>query len=88
MHLRGIGTAQFRATVAVLWFFEMIARLVSYALSGYYTASTLLLAVLMLPLVWAGTHLGERIGNRISQETFSKVLAVMLLLSGISVLLK
>jgi uncharacterized membrane protein YfcA len=42
----------------------------------------------MLPLVWAGTHLGERIGNRISQDTFSKVLAVMLLLSGISVLLK
>ena len=42
----------------------------------------------MLPLVWAGTLLGERIGNRISQETFSKVLAVMLLLSGISVLLK
>jgi uncharacterized membrane protein YfcA len=88
MHMRGIGTAQFRATVAVLWFFEMIARLAGYALSGYYTASTLLFAALVLPLVWAGTHLGERIGNRISQETFSKVLAVMLLLSGISVLLK
>jgi hypothetical protein len=88
MHMRGIGTAQFRATVAVLWFFEMIARLAGYALSGYYTASTLVFAALVLPLVWAGTHLGERIGNRISQETFSKVLAVMLLLSGISVLLK
>ena len=88
MHMRGIGTAQFRATVAVLWFFEMIARLAGYALSGYYTLSTLLFAALVLPLVWAGTHLGERIGNRISQETFSKVLAVMLLLSGISVLLK
>lgn len=88
MHMRGIGTAQFRATVAVLWFFEMIARLAGYALSGYYTFSTLLFAALMLPLVWAGTHLGERIGNRISQETFSKVLAVMLLASGISVLLK
>jgi uncharacterized membrane protein YfcA len=88
MHMRGIGTAQFRATVAVLWFFEMIARLAGYALSGYYTLSTLLFAALVLPLVWAGTLLGERIGNRISQETFSKVLAVMLLLSGISVLLK
>jgi uncharacterized membrane protein YfcA len=88
MHMRGIGTAQFRATVAVLWFFEMIARLAGYALSGYYTASTLVFAALVLPLVWAGTHLGERIGNRISQEAFSKVLAVMLLLSGISVLLK
>lgn len=88
MHMRGIGTAQFRATVAVLWFFEMIARLAGYAVSGYYTLSTLLFAALMLPLVWAGTHVGERIGNRISQETFSKVLAVMLLLCGVSVLLK
>ena len=88
LHMRGIGAARFRATVAVLWFFEMVARLASYALSGYYTPSTLLFAALMLPVVWAGTHLGERIGNRISQEAFSKVLAVMLLLSGISVLLK
>lgn len=88
MHLRGIGTAQFRATVVVLWFFEMIARLAGYALSGYYTVSTLIFAALMLPFVWAGTHVGERISNRISQATFSKVLAVMLLACGISVLLK
>jgi uncharacterized protein len=72
----------------VLWFFEMIARLAGYALSGYYTVSTLLLAALVLPVVWAGTYLGEHIGNRISQKTFSRVLAVMLLLSGVSVLLK
>lgn len=88
MHMRGIGTAQFRATVATLWFFEMIARLAGYALSGYYTPSTLVFAALMLPLMWAGTHVGERIGNRISQKTFSKVLAVMLLASGISMLAK
>ncbi|MGQ0523128.1 MAG: sulfite exporter TauE/SafE family protein [Betaproteobacteria bacterium] len=88
MHLRGIGTAQFRATVAVLWFFEMIARLAGYALSGYYTVSTLAFAVMMLPFVWAGTLVGERIGNRISQETFSKLLALMLLAAGTSVLLK
>lgn len=88
MHLRGIGKIQFRATAAVLWFFEMIARLAGYALSGYYTLSTLLLVALLLPVLWAGTYVGEHISNRISQETFSKVLAVMLLLSGVSVLLK
>lgn len=88
LHMRGIGKVQFRATVAVLWFFEMIARIASYALSGYYTSSTLLLAALMLPMVWAGTRLGEHIDARVSQQAFSKVLAVMLLLSGISVLLK
>lgn len=88
MHLRGIGKTQFRATVATLWFFEMIARLAGYTLSGFYTLSTLLLAAIMLPVMWAGTYVGEHISNRISQDTFSKVLAVVLLLSGISVLVK
>jgi uncharacterized membrane protein YfcA len=88
MHLRGVGTARFRATVAVLWFFEMIARLAGYALSGYYTVSTLLFAAMMVPFVWAGTRLGERIGNRISPTTFARLLALMLLASGISVLAK
>lgn len=88
MHLRGIGRVQFRATVAVLWFFEMIARIGGYALSGFYTLQTLMLVLLLLPLMWAGTRAGEAIGNRISQETFSKVLAVMLLAAGTSVLLK
>ena len=88
MHLRGIGKIQFRATVATLWFFEMVARLAGYALSGFYPLSTLLLGALMLPVMWAGTYVGEHVGNRISQDTFSKVLAIMLLLSGISVLVK
>lgn len=88
MHARGIGKMQFRATVAVLWFIEMIARISGYTLAGYYTASTLLLVAVLLPMVWAGTWVGEHISNRISQETFSRILAVMLLLSGISLLLK
>lgn len=88
MHARGIGKIQFRATVAVLWFIEMIARISGYTLAGYYTASTLLLVAVLLPMVWAGTWIGEHISNRISQETFSRILAVMLLLSGVSLLLK
>ncbi|MCW5604975.1 MAG: sulfite exporter TauE/SafE family protein [Burkholderiales bacterium] len=88
MHARGVGKAQFRATVAVLWFIEMIARIAGYSLAGYYTAGTLLLVAMLLPMVWAGTWVGERISNRISQEAFSRIIAVLLLLSGISLLLK
>jgi uncharacterized membrane protein YfcA len=88
VHARGIGKVEFRATVAALWFVEMIARITGYTVAGYYTPSVLLLVALMLPLVWAGTWVGERIGNRISQESFSRVLAVLLLLSGVSLLLK
>jgi len=85
---RGVGRAAFRATVAMLWFIEMIARVAGYGLAGYYTAEILLLAALVLPMVWAGTRVGEHIGDRVSAAVFTRLLAAMLLLSGASLLLK
>lgn len=88
LHLRGVGRQPFRATVAVVWLVEMIARMAGYGAAGYYTAGTLLLCLLLLPMMLAGTWVGERIGNRISQATFSKVLAAMLALTGVMLILK
>jgi uncharacterized membrane protein YfcA len=88
MHGRGVGKAEFRATLAVLWFVEMIARIAGYTVAGFYTQGTLALVAVMLPFMLLGTWVGERINNWISQETFTKVLAAMLLLSGASLLLK
>jgi uncharacterized membrane protein YfcA len=36
----------------------------------------------------AATWLGERLGNRVSPETFQRILAVLLMASGISLLVK
>jgi hypothetical protein len=88
MHMRGIGKIAFRATAAMLWFFEMAARVSGYALAGYYTTGVLLLIALLLPVMWFGTWCGERIHSRISQETFSKLLAVLLIASGVTLVLK
>lgn len=88
VNARGVSRAGFRATVAALWFFEMIARISGYAWAGFYDGGTLLLFAVLLPLVWAGTVVGERLGNRVGSETFARVLAVMLLASGISLLAK
>ena len=88
MHARGVGRMEFRATIAMLWFFEMIARIGGYALAGFYTREVLVLVAALLPVMWAGTWVGERLGNRVSQEAFSRILAVMLMLSGVSLLLK
>jgi uncharacterized protein len=88
LHMRGVGRAAFRATVAALWLFEMIARIIGYGTAGYYTAETLALCALLLPVMAAGTWAGERLANRISQEAFSKVLAVLLMLAGINLLAK
>lgn len=88
MHLRGIGKVQFRATAAMLWFFEMTARVFGYTVAGYYSLGALELVALMLPVMWLGTWCGEHIHSRISQETFSKVLALLLMASGITLLLR
>ena len=88
MHARGVSQMPFRATVAVLWFIEMIARIGGYAWAGYYTTDTLLLVALMLPMMAAGSWLGERIGDRISQKTFSRVLAILLLAAGVTMLVR
>ena len=88
VHARGLGRMEFRATLAMLWFLEMIARIGGYAISGFYTREVLLLVAALLPITWAGTWIGERLGNRVSQEAFSRILAAVLLLSGISLLFK
>jgi uncharacterized protein len=88
LHARGLDKLQFRATVATLWLMEMVARLGGYSAAGFYRRDVLVLAVIMLPFIVAGSWVGERLGNRIRQETFSKVLAVMLMLAGINLLVR
>lgn len=86
VHARGLTRMPFRATVAMLWLIEMIARLAGYTAVGFYNTGILVLVVAMVPFVVAGTWAGERVGNRVNPQTFSKILAVMLLLSGINLL--
>jgi uncharacterized membrane protein YfcA len=88
LHMRRVGRAPFRATVAALWLAEMIARVLGYGAAGYYSMDTLLLCALLLPLMGAGTWVGEHLGNRISQESFSKLMALLLLIAGASLLAK
>jgi uncharacterized membrane protein YfcA len=88
LHMRGVGRAPFRATVAALWLFEMIARVAGYGAAGYYGTDILLLCGLFLPMMFAGSWVGERLGNRISQETFSRLMAALLTLTGASLLMR
>jgi uncharacterized membrane protein YfcA len=88
LHLRGLGRAEFRATVAALWLAEMIARILGYGAAGHYSVEILMLCLMLLPMMAAGTWLGERLGNRISQEAFSRLLAGLLMLTGAGLLAK
>jgi uncharacterized membrane protein YfcA len=88
MHRRGYHMVAFRATLAVLWLLELVVRVAGYAVSGFYNRELLLLCLMTLPAVVLGNLLGERITRRMSAAQFNKVIAIVLLASGISLLLK
>ncbi len=88
MHARGLGRMEFRATVATLWFIEMIARIGGYGIAGFYTREVLIMVAALIPVMAAGTWIGERLGNRVSPVTFARILAVLLMASGASLLFK
>jgi uncharacterized membrane protein YfcA len=87
MDARGLARMQFRATLAMLWLIEMIARIGGYATAGFYTRDVLILVVGLLPFMALGTLVGERLGNKVRPETFQRILALLLGASGISLII-
>lgn len=88
MHLRALGMAGFRATLSIIWVMDSGFRTLGYAASGFYDATAMLMFAAALPLMLAGMYLGERIHSRISPQTFTRILSVLLFTSGIALLLK
>jgi uncharacterized membrane protein YfcA len=88
MHRRGYGAVAFRSTLAVLWLVELLVRVGGYAVGGYYSWSVVLTAIVLLPAMWLGNRTGEAISRRMSQRAFSRLIAVVLFASGVSLLLK
>jgi uncharacterized protein len=88
MHRRGYGPVVFRATLAVLWLVELVVRVGGYSVGGYYNRTVLLMSLVFLPVMFLGFRVGETISRRMSQQNFTRLIAVVLLASGISLLAK
>lgn len=88
MHRRGYAPVTFRATLAVLWLVELVVRVIGYSVSGFYNRAVLVAVALLLPVMWLGNRAGEAISRSMSQRTFSRLIAVVLFASGVSLLLK
>jgi len=88
LHARQLARDAFRATIVGYWVIESSGRVVGYAVSGYYGIESLWLFASMLPVMWAGNRVGERIHAAIDQTTFVRVIAAVLILSGVTLLVK
>jgi uncharacterized membrane protein YfcA len=80
--------AAFRGTLSVLWLTLNSTLIVLYALSGRMEGDGPVLALCLLPAVALGILSGERLHHRVDQQTFRKVVQVVLLFTGITLLIR
>lgn len=80
--------AVFRATMSAVVLLGGAARIAGYESYGFYGKSTLVLLAIGLPLVIVGSWFGDRVVNRLSPGSFSRLVAAIMLLSGIALVIR
>jgi uncharacterized membrane protein YfcA len=80
--------AIFRATMSAVVVLGGAARIVGYGSYGFYGRSTLVLLAVGVPVVFLGSWLGDRVVYRLSARSFSRLVAAVVLLSGVTFLVR
>jgi hypothetical protein len=75
-----------RATLSNMVLLSVSMRAVVFAVSGLMLADRLVGFALLAPFALAGLWVGNRIHGRISRETLLRVVSVLLLVNGLSLL--
>ena len=83
-----LGKQRFRATMSAILFLLALLRATGYASLGFYDARALALIALLLPAMVLGMVLGERMHHGMPELTFKRVVALLLVASGVALLLK
>ncbi len=79
---------KFNAVISVFILFAVSYALVFYLFSGLIRTETLILALCSVPALLAGLYTGDRLVSRLSQNIFTLVVYVVLVLMGILTLFK
>lgn len=82
------STDRFRATISTIWVFLNTLILVSDIRSGLWTPSTIKVGILSVPFLLAGMYIGSRLYKIMSRMFFMRLTYILLLISGMSLLVK
>lgn len=85
---RGGGPDQIRATMPMIFMFTTVARILLFIVAGLYSPATLLAALALLPVMALGVWTGHHLHLNLSRDTVIRVMGGLLVLSGISLLLR
>jgi hypothetical protein len=83
-----LDKARFRATMSAILFLLALLRVSGYAGLGFYDARALALIALLFPSMIAGMVLGERVHHGMPEAVFKRVVALLLVGSGVALMLK
>ena len=86
--LRALDRTTFRATFAANFLIDGSVRLIAYLVTGLLGWTTLPLLAIGLPFAAAGLYVGGRLQTGFTQTTFVRVVGALLVVSGITLLLK
>ena len=73
----------FRATLIAIFFVDVVWRNILYVSSGVTSLETLKFALFLLPALIIGIFLGSKIHLKINEVLFKRIVAVILLITGI-----
>ena len=78
----------FKANISAVFIVDNTFRIVLYSVLGLLTFDTLKTALLLMPFGFAGLFLGIKCSSRMNESLVRKITSVLLVLSGISLILK
>lgn len=77
----------FRANICVVFFVENTLRIVLYSIAGLLNMGMALQALRLLPVALLGLFLGAQSAELVSEKTVKRVVIIMLILSGLSLIM-
>jgi len=88
LKMRQLNKAQFRASIAMIFFFDGGVRIIGYALNGLYTAQVLWMLLMLFPVLFIGMYVGHHLHVKFDQKKFNQVISILLMISGVMLLYK
>ena len=90
MYLAGRGSTpeQIRSTMPLIFMFTTVGRIILFSIAGLITRDVLIAAAGLVPVMFIGLWIGNRLHLNISRDHAVRVIGTLLTLSGISLLLR
>ena len=85
---RQATSTQIRATMPVIFMFTTVARIALFIAAGLYSPASLVAAIALLPVMALGVWTGHHLHLNLSQQTVIRVMGGLLVVSGISLIVR